>query len=262
MLPNNFLPYLVKKENLIRLGPKYDGGYIVHKKTLSKITKIITFGLNDDWNFEKDFLKKNRLCKVVAYDHTIDHKFWMTYNLNNIINFFLLKKLTIRKIINMFKYIDYLIFFSFPNQHILKKIGIRNNHKEISVTKIFNKIKKNEKIILKIDIEGDEYKILRQVSNIQTLIDHLIIEFHNVGKNISKVKSFIKKNNFLKLIHIHANNFGLIKNKIPDVLEMTFVNKKNYKIKTNKSIYKYPIRGLDYPNHSKKDDIFLNFNEK
>ena len=93
MLPNNFLPYLVKKENLIRLGPKYDGGYIVHKKTLSKITKIITFGLNDDWNFEKDFLKKNQLCKVVAYDHTIDHKFWMTYNLNNIINFFLLKNL-------------------------------------------------------------------------------------------------------------------------------------------------------------------------
>jgi adenylate kinase family enzyme len=58
MLPNAFKPHQVEKRNLIRLGPKYDGGYIVHKKSLDKITSIITCGLNDDWNFEKEFLKK------------------------------------------------------------------------------------------------------------------------------------------------------------------------------------------------------------
>ena len=58
MLPSAFKPHQVEKRNLIRLGPKYDGGYIVHKKSLDKITSIITCGLNDDWNFEKEFLKK------------------------------------------------------------------------------------------------------------------------------------------------------------------------------------------------------------
>ena len=49
MLPSAFKPHQVEKRNLIRLGPKYDGGYIVHKKSLDKITSIITCGLNDDW---------------------------------------------------------------------------------------------------------------------------------------------------------------------------------------------------------------------
>ena len=111
MLPNAFKPHQVEKRNLIRLGPKYDGGYIVHKKSLDKITSIITCGLNDDWNFEKEFLKKTPLCKVVAYDHTVDSKFWLLYSLNNFLNLLLLKKLKVRKIIDVFKYIDYKLFF-------------------------------------------------------------------------------------------------------------------------------------------------------
>jgi len=121
MLPSAFKPHQVEKRSLIRLGPKYDGGYIVHKKSLDKITSIITCGLNDDWNFEKEFLKKNPLCKVVAYDHTVDSKFWLLYSLNNFLNLLLLKKLKVRKIIDVFKYIDYKLFFSKENIHIVKK---------------------------------------------------------------------------------------------------------------------------------------------
>ena len=77
MLPNAFKPHQVEKRNLIRLGPKYDGGYIVHKKSLEIITLIITCGLIYV-NAEKEFLKKKPLCKVVAYDHTVNNKTSLT----------------------------------------------------------------------------------------------------------------------------------------------------------------------------------------
>ena len=259
MLPNAFKPHQVEKRNLIRLGPKYDGGYIVHKKSLEIITLIITCGLNDDWNFEKEFLKKKPLCKVVAYDHTVNNNFWLSYSLNNFINLLLLKKLKIKKIIDVFKYIDYKLFFLKKNIHIEKKIGKKNNTKEISINKIFKCIKKNEKIILKIDIEGDEYKVLEDVKNVETHLDHLIIEFHHVKKNLSTIEMFVKKNKLLKLIHIHGNNYSPVRKGIPDTLEMTFVNKKNYLIKAKKSKYEYPLKGIDYPNLKRREDISLNF---
>ena len=35
--------------------PKTDGGYIVDKRIFNKTDTLITCGLNDDWEFEKNF---------------------------------------------------------------------------------------------------------------------------------------------------------------------------------------------------------------
>ena len=51
-------------------------------------------------------------------------------------------------------------------------------------------------LILKIDIEGDEYKILEQINKEFFKINLLIIEFHNIHKNLNKIKNFIKKTKF------------------------------------------------------------------
>ena len=58
MLPNYLKPYETKYENLIRLGNKFDGGYIIDKRVINKTNAIISCGLNDEWSFEKDFQKK------------------------------------------------------------------------------------------------------------------------------------------------------------------------------------------------------------
>ena len=57
MLPSFLKPYAVKTEDLIRIGPKSDGGYVVHKDTINLTKQIITCGLSDDWKFEKNFTK-------------------------------------------------------------------------------------------------------------------------------------------------------------------------------------------------------------
>ena len=53
----------------------------------------------------------------------------------------------------------------------------------------------------------------------------MIIEFHNLNKNIDKIENFITENKDLKLIHIHANNFKEVDiNGNPNDVELTFVN--------------------------------------
>ena len=76
MLQKIFKPYKSNKQNLLRIGPKSDGGYIIDKRVIKKTSVIISCGLNDDWKFEKYFLKLNPSCKIIAYDHTINEKFW------------------------------------------------------------------------------------------------------------------------------------------------------------------------------------------
>ena len=58
MLPKFLKPHHIKLSNLIRIGPKTDGGYIIDKRVLNKIRILVTCGLNDDWEFERNFSKK------------------------------------------------------------------------------------------------------------------------------------------------------------------------------------------------------------
>ena len=56
MLPKIFKPYKSTKKNLIRVGPNTDGGYVIDKRVIKKVKTLISCGLNDDWEFEKEFL--------------------------------------------------------------------------------------------------------------------------------------------------------------------------------------------------------------
>ena len=89
MLPNFLRPYHIDDQKLVRVGPKLDGGYVIDKKSILNTDVIIACGLNDDWEFEKFFLKINTKCIVEAYDHTIDKKFWIERFKKDIKHFFL-----------------------------------------------------------------------------------------------------------------------------------------------------------------------------
>ena len=66
----SFLKYKSAK-NLIRLGKDNDGGYLVPKEDVKSSEMLISFGINDDWSFEKDFyaIKKS---KILAYDASVN----------------------------------------------------------------------------------------------------------------------------------------------------------------------------------------------
>jgi len=84
-------------------------------------------------------------------------------------------------------------------------------------------------------------------------------KFHDLQKNLNKIKNFITKTR-LKNIHINANNYGMVdKFGIPQVIEMTLINPKKFKIKNKKTSRIYPIKGLDFKNRKKGKEININF---
>ena len=258
MLPRFLKPYQIRSSNLIRVGPKTDGGYIIDRRILNKSKILITCGLNDDWEFERDYLKKNHKTQINAYDHTVNKRFWLSRFKKDIISLLLFKKLKINKILDVFKYLDYRLFFRNDNKHFEKKIVFKKrNDNETTIPDI---LANYNEIFLKVDIEGDEYKILNDIKRNSSKIIFLVIEFHDVDKNIKKIKNFIKKLD-LKIIHIHGNNYGgLDKNNNPKVIELSLLNSKKIKLKKILSKRNYTINNLDYKNFKRRSDIEIKFN--
>jgi len=151
------------------------------------------------------------------------------------------------------------LFFRKNKIHYEKKIVSKaKNKNQISIPEI---IKPLSNVVLKVDIEGDEYKILNDIKKNSKKIIFLIIEFHDVNKHLYKIRDFLK-NSDLKIIHIHANNYGGIdKKNNPHVLELSLINSKIFKIKNIYSKNKYPIPNLDYKNFKRRDDIKIKFNK-
>ena len=193
MLPKFLKPYHIKSSNLVRIGPKTDGGYIIDKRVLNKIRILVTCGLNDDWEFERNFSKKKPHTQIIAFDHTVNQNFWIKRFKKDIIYLLLFRKLRISKILDIFKFIDYLLFFTKNKKHKIAKVVFKKkNNKEITISEI---LKDYKEVFLKIDIEGDEYKILNDIKKNSKKIVFLVIEFHNLDKNILQIKKFLEKLN-------------------------------------------------------------------
>ena len=73
------------KVDLVRLGNNFDGGYLIPKKVIKKTKTLLSFGLADDWSFERDFKKHNDECQILCFDQTVNRKYWYEYT---IISFF------------------------------------------------------------------------------------------------------------------------------------------------------------------------------
>lgn len=258
MLPKFLKPYNVNISNLIRIGPQKDGGYVIDKRVLNKISTLITCGLSDDWEFEKSFLKKKPNTQIIAFDHTVDQDFWIKRFKRDIVALLLLKKLRISKILDIFKFINYYFFFQNNKKHFIKKIvSKKKNSNEIAITKI---LKNYEKVFLKIDIEGDEYNILNDIKKYSKRIIFLVIEFHDIHKNINKIKIFLERLD-LKIIHIHSNNYGGADEfGNPKVIELSMLNTKKIKVSKQSSKRKYPLPDLDFKNLKRRNDIEIKFN--
>ena len=142
----------------------------------------------------------------------------------------------------------------------MKPISNENiKNKEITINKILTD---HDNLILKIDIEGDEYNILKQILNNSKKINTLLIEFHDIQKNMNLIKEFIEKSSDLKLIHIHGNNHSCVdKNTDPNIIELTFTNIEKIKFKQKITGKKYPIEKLDYKNVYRKNDFILRFED-
>jgi hypothetical protein len=246
MLPNSFKPK--KLYNLIRLGSDNDGGYLVEIGSHKKTKTLFSFGLGNDWHFERMFIRKSEEKKAICFDYKIN-KFFYLKNLIKSLEKFILFKSNLSKF-----YFDclsniYLFFFLFDKKLSYYERAIAVNKKTDTISSLFNEFKPDFPVFLKIDIEGCEYRLLDEIINYQDSLSGIVIEFHNADIHIDYIKNFISKTK-LTLVHFHANNADYLdKNNNPITFEMTFANSPN-EIKGNVLIPHY----LDQKSTSKNPE--------
>ena len=237
--------------DLIRIGSKHDGGYLVERASRDNCKFLFSFGISTNWNFEKDFINKNKI-NFLAFDGSISREFWLER-----------KKLAFNKMrsLSFNKFFEYIYlkkgFNSFFNDKnfIAKYISLSLDN-SITFDKACSLSNIDNNLFFKIDIEGSEYNFLDDIIKIQNKVIGLVIEFHHCNKNIDKILNFVEA---LKqdLVHIHANNYENTNDKlIPDTLEITFARNPLILGKFQKLPHPF-----DSPNRSKNKEIEIQFGE-
>ena len=213
---------------LIRLGEDSDGGYLI-PNDLDNIDKNYSAGVGSLTKFENDLLKIYKINSKML-------------DFNNINQDILPKN----------------------SEFLKKKLSLFSNENQITINDWIDD--EHEEIILKIDIEGDEYINLASITNEKlTKVRILIVEFHDLRnlKNLIFLRNFdkiiSKLNHFFYPCHLHINNMSKVKNiagfKVPDMLEITFIRKdriKNFDLKYSKLPNK-----LDKKTVKDKEEIIL-----
>lgn len=235
--------------DLIRIGSRNDGGYLIEKNSLYESDFLLSFGISTDWNFEKEFIKKNNV-NLKCFDGSIDDSYWLKWKNKAI------KKALRFSFKEIYKYLKIkLSFHKFFNTQNFFCFYIGKKKGQIGIDEVINKIP-YKKIFFKIDIEGSEYEILDQLIKCKSRVSGIAIEFHDCDSNIESIKDFIKKID-IPVVHIHANNYDPVsKIGIPKTIEITLSS--NPSIIGNKS--KLPHK-FDMPNKYNKQEIKLEFSD-
>ena len=223
------------KQKLL-IGNYSDGGYVL-LDDLDDIKIAYSIGISNIISFDKDLADKG--IDLFMYDHTIEN-----------------------------------LPFNHKKFH-WQKIGLTSElHKNQNMKTIYELLKENghleeKNMILKIDIEGNEWDILNEIQdNILIKFKYIILELHflkieNYEIYLNCLKKLSKNH---QVFHIHCCNCGGLfeigDNPICNVIEISYI------IKEGNNFYKdnstYPIKGFDYKicpdkENLNKESIILKF---
>jgi hypothetical protein len=250
-LPNWLKP--VTSKNLIRVGRKNDGGYLVQKDQIINKKILISFGINDDWSFENDFLNLNNNAEIYLFDRSVSFLQLIKLFLKNIFHI-----PNLLPLLNSIKAIfSYHLFFNKNNVNFFPFfVGREIKNESKSLIECFDLIKGDVKeFVVKIDIEGSEYRILSDIIKLKDSIDVLVIEFHDIDLHLYNIEKFIIDFNF-HITHLHVNNYSDPDiNGTPKDIEITF--QKFATIEDNSNT-KYPL-SIDMPSNNLKPDVNINW---
>ncbi|MDR1362772.1 MAG: FkbM family methyltransferase [Spirochaetaceae bacterium] len=263
-------------DDLTRIGNKYDGGYILSKRQINKTEIVFSFGIWNNWAFEEDFSKRKDVA-VYSYDYSTlallqksvsSRIFWFfaylaaaAYHLIRLRPSRVLDSLQRSRLKS-----NFYRFFNGRNKkyYIAKFISEHDDETNVCFDTIFKELGevKDLSIFLKMDIEGAEYACLPQLAPYFDKINGMAVEFHGIGAMRDRFEELLDKfSEKFYVSHIHGSNYAkLIEGAdIPEVLEISFINKKIAPGGVALSEKRYPVKGLDNPCNPYKKDCALRF---
>jgi len=217
-------------DNKRRFGVNSDGGYVVAELE-GEYDCYISAGISNEESFSRDFIQKHNMTEYncFGFDGTIQsYPYQYTKNIS----------------------------------FIKKNIAGFNDDNYSNLDYLMNTY---NTIFLKMDIEGGEYPWLLHLEESQlNKFKQIVIEFHGITGNhwncnyTNKLKCLEKLAKTHLIVHAHGNNHAPVVNNMPDVIELTYVNKSYFDSLPKMNTQSLPSN-LDFPNNSNLPDINLNF---
>jgi hypothetical protein len=226
---------------------------------------------------ESDLSNRYPDLLIHAYDHTVDERVFLRSKrmamravLFGVIKLLLLKLSfeALKTRIRYYKacaetYDNYPRFFGHGNhRHFHERVFNRaEKNSDATIDKVFERISNRSNIVLKIDIDGGEYRIIRQCMAYADRIGMIAIEFHDTeplrSVFLEQIQAICREFN---VIHIHGNNNrGIGADGLPECLEITFLHKRFPTERHHRT--RLPLAGLDFPNNAEKPDYLLDFSQ-
>lgn len=255
-LPSEWRPR--RLSDLVRIGNQYDGGYVVPARTISATDVLVSLGICDDWSFEAEFVRRNPSVRVIGYDPTVTRNFWLKRIVSHVgAALFRFEWHRLGRVFDWFRYKAF--FDGHRNEHRSLLIGY-DGEGSTSLDKVLGGVHER-RVMLKVDIEGSEYRILDQIVAHAGRLSALVIEFHDVDIMRDRITRFLREiQRELVICHIHANNCAGVDDRgDPLAIEMTLVSKTLLAAGEATEPAAVPAGSLDMPNDASKPEIALTF---
>ena len=246
--------------SLCRLGSAGDGGYLVPETVVEFSQGLISLGVADNWDFEKNFALINPNAPLNSYDYSVGSLRTLTRFIKKLFRSIFGNESiysALGEILILFR----MRFFFRGNRKFIQKRVVRTvtEPRDIAISEVFDLLPFNH-LIFKCDIEGFEYEILDEILTKANQITLIVIEFHDINLHYEELVNFISKiRESHELVHLHANNYNssLGFRGIPEVLELTFSQGKSNAGFPKRDFL--PLSGLDSPNAKHLPDFAISF---
>lgn len=228
---------------------------------------LLSFGLSRDWSFEEDFVRIAGGRVVHGYDHTVSMQVFLLELIDVFPKLFLFQKGLRSLLTRVGVVLSYRRFFVSKKNgshiHFKERIvgGGGSNDQSACLSKVFDRVKTTGLIFMKMDIEGAEYDVLREIKPYVSRLAGLVIEFHETGfRRTDFVAVLTELLCDFSIVHFHANNcadFG--PDHFPLSVEITLVNREHFYVEDSVVTTCLPLPELDMPNDPKKADPMFIF---
>lgn len=211
-LPSDLKP--LGCSELVRVGRVNDGGYLMCSGDVSNSAHLLSFGVSDDWSFERDFQILSG-ASIEAFDGSVGLRHFVGLALRNLI---FMRFMAFIRSLNLV--LDFRRFFSGTASFHGKYVGEVSDSTTVALKELLSR-QIREPVTLKFDIEGSEYRLFEDLLANRKKFTSIVLEVHDLDLHLDKVRLFLQGLDF-RLLHIHINNFAKVsKSGIPRVVELT-----------------------------------------
>ena len=267
--------------DLVRVGRDNDGGYVICERVCAATEVLIGLGINTDWSFEADFVRRNPRVRVVGVDGSISPDEWKARALREL-RYALLRLARVRPGAVRDAWRDasemarlgwgFTRFFRGRHRFVQRFITATPSSTSITWASLADSLRSVPgaplpPTFLKMDIELAEYDVLPDVLHDERDLDALVgiaLEGHACATRWPQVMELVERlRERFAIVHVHGNNCAPLAGDppIPDVLELTFVHRRLLTDAEQRrpSERAYPLPRLDQPNAPALPDYQLSF---